>query len=192
MCPQSPRAASRLAVSTGTHDMGPPPRPLRTSISGIKDLGGLDPQDDLDSPLHVLGDAVLGAEKGGSGRRKPKRDRSFVQVPGGTVNVGGGLHVGGSSHLDVSGAITPKSPYEDSLAALHEIATSPNPYAVNGIIDVTDRRRRPRLLLDVSDKPEGPEVGKHQRLMSGYSHLCWQSTCSHHWVVGTCVAFQHS
>ncbi|EFJ52489.1 hypothetical protein VOLCADRAFT_115965 [Volvox carteri f. nagariensis] len=80
------------------------------------------PQDECLSPLHMLGEAAasesmgeLVAEQLTHPPAKRKRPSS-ITVP----DRGGGL--GG-----VEG-ITPKSPYEDSLAALHEIATSPSTF----------------------------------------------------------------
>lgn len=64
----------------------------------------------------------------------------------------------GSSMLSTSGrsgeGLTPRSPFEDSLAALHEIATSPSTYAVQA---AADDKRRPQLQVDVSGRvPDGP------------------------------------
>ncbi|GIL71918.1 hypothetical protein Vretimale_607 [Volvox reticuliferus] len=77
------------------------------------------PQDECLSPLHMLGEAAasesigeLVAEQSGTPPAKRRRP-SCITVP----DRGGG----------VEGA-TPKSPYEDSLAALHEIATSPSTF----------------------------------------------------------------
>ncbi|KAJ9520890.1 hypothetical protein QJQ45_014119, partial [Haematococcus lacustris] len=125
----------------------------------------------LDSPLHVLGDAVLSAKKegeregpaggaipGSGSRRKRERPRpDCLQLP-----------ASGQSGLQQSEGTTPKSPFEDGLVALHEVATSPHPFGPPGVIDLSsrqaeeqgqagqvktgeDRRRKPRLLLDVGD-----------------------------------------
>lgn len=74
-------------------------------------------EDDLDSPLHVLAGALDAAGTGEKwsfvddlpqGQARSKRPASLQMPPG---------------------AQGPKSPYRDSLAALHEIATSPGTFA---------------------------------------------------------------
>ncbi|KAF5833881.1 HB1, ASXL, restriction endonuclease HTH domain-containing protein [Dunaliella salina] len=115
---------------------------------------------ELESPLHMLGDAALntfGRPGGGparlnvNGKRPRKRPAGLgIQVPESSAN---GRFQDGTS--------TPKSPFEDSLAALHEIATSPLPYAAsNGAqSDPLDRRCRPRLGAEsgrVQDLPSAP------------------------------------
>ncbi len=95
-----------------------------------------------------------------------------AQVPEGGPN--------GASRLQ-DGTITPKSPYEDSLAALHEIATSPHPYAAanGGASDHNDRRCRLRLSTDVDRVGYScADVTDAQinRLSGGYG-LRWTSLC---------------
>jgi len=119
--------------------------------------------DNLESPLHVLGhaaalsksaDEVAGGSAGsGGGSGKRKRRPSSIQVPD---RPEGAMHSapGSTGHATTTNAdtMTPKSPYDDSLAALHEIATSPMSYATNGIIDMTSRepKRKPKLIVDVA------------------------------------------
>ncbi|GFH25360.1 hypothetical protein HaLaN_23306 [Haematococcus lacustris] len=121
-------AATSLAAGTcglnGFAGVGP----------GAGGLAGLDlhslapslltlPPAPLDSPLHVLGDAVLSAKKegeregpaggaipGSGSRRKRERPRpDCLQLP-----------TSGQSGLQQSEGTTPKSPFEDGLVALHE------------------------------------------------------------------------
>jgi hypothetical protein len=66
------------------------------------------------------------------------------------------------SHLGLAGN-DPKSPFEDGLVALHEVATSPNPMAITGVIDLTRDRRKPRLMLDV-DRHELDPSGGHNMM----------------------------
>ncbi|KAG2448873.1 hypothetical protein HYH02_006222 [Chlamydomonas schloesseri] len=128
----------------------------RSGGGGIVGDGGL-AQDECLSPLHMLGEAAMSESQGDMPRAggmsvdqppsKRKRPTS-IAVP----ERGGGL--GG-----VEG-ITPKSPYEDSLAALHEIATSPSTFELTSVREQRDAtsglgsggkggRARPRLHVDV-------------------------------------------
>ncbi|KAG2432852.1 hypothetical protein HXX76_008585 [Chlamydomonas incerta] len=125
----------------------------RSGGGGIVGDGGL-AQDECLSPLHMLGEAAMSESQGDLPRAggmsvdqppaKRKRPTS-IAVP----ERGGGL--GG-----VEG-ITPKSPYEDSLAALHEIATSPSTFELTSVREATSGlgsggkggRARPRLHVDV-------------------------------------------
>ncbi|GFR40076.1 hypothetical protein Agub_g620 [Astrephomene gubernaculifera] len=113
------------------------------------------PQDECLSPLHMLGEAAASESMGdlaaaaeeAHGTPPAKRKRpSSIMVP----ERGGGL--GG-----VEG-ITPKSPYEDSLAALHEIATSPSTF------DLTSQREQQREREGgVGSREGGGKLGGRQR-----------------------------
>ncbi|PNW77556.1 hypothetical protein CHLRE_10g441800v5 [Chlamydomonas reinhardtii] len=131
-------------------------RSSRSGGGGIVGDGGL-AQDECLSPLHMLGEAAMSESQGdlprGGGmsvdQPSAKRKRpTSIAVP----DRGGGL--GG-----VEG-ITPKSPYEDSLAALHEIATSPSTFELTSVREQREAngslgsggkggRARPRLHVDV-------------------------------------------
>ncbi|KAG1676555.1 hypothetical protein FOA52_000098 [Chlamydomonas sp. UWO 241] len=78
----------------------------------------------------VLGSVGHSGADGSGGSLRRNRRPAHIQVP----NLEGGM-------VDAS---APKSPYEDSLAALHEIATSPQTYAGGGLIDNESLRRRRR------------------------------------------------
>jgi hypothetical protein len=84
-----------------------------SNVSGVGSGGFL--EDDLASPLHVLSDVarVMGDKWGDPpGHKRGKRPASLEVPPAAGVAAPG-----------------PKSPYRDSLAALHEIATSPSTFA---------------------------------------------------------------
>ncbi|GLC41229.1 hypothetical protein PLESTB_001524600 [Pleodorina starrii] len=114
------------------------------------------PQDECLSPLHMLGEAAasesvgdMAAEPHGAPPAKRKRPSS-ITVP----DRGGGGGLGG-----VEGA-TPKSPYEDSLAALHEIATSPSTFDLTSHREAQQQQQQQQRDREAAARGGGLQVGE--------------------------------
>ena len=98
------------------------PAPIKAGAAGSRvgagdiDMDEVKVEDELESPLHVLLGAMEGVDNWGAGvslvDEKPGNKRSRRPSSGATAASSG-----------------PKSPYEDPLAALYEIATSPSTFA---------------------------------------------------------------
>ncbi len=100
-------------------------------------------------PCLVLFPTAPQGQQGPPSKRKRPADITVPERTGGLGSVEG-LGGGGAS----GAAITPKSPYEDSLAALHEIATSPSTFELSSM-----REQQPLLPPRMSSGGGGGGLG---------------------------------
>ncbi|KAG2501133.1 hypothetical protein HYH03_000951 [Edaphochlamys debaryana] len=132
-------AAAAAAVAAAAAAVTP------SGAGGMGDGVGPGPgptRDECLSPLHMLGEAAASESQGGdlgmdsttpSGPPSKRKRPTNITVPDRLGGLG-------------TEAITPKSPYEDSLAALHEIATSPATFELTSVRE--QRQQQQQLLAD--------------------------------------------